>query len=193
MGIPRSGGGEGPDRLPPMTVDALSEAQSNAAARFAEARKAPVFGPFWPLIRSPEMMLRAHEMGQYLRYNSSLPYILSEMAILLIARRWNQPVEWDIHLPAALKAGLSAAVAESIRLGRRPDEMSPQEAVVHDLVEALQPPGVVDDALYARGCALLGEAGVIDLAGVAGYYSLLAMTMNLARTKTAGADVPTLA
>ena len=193
MGVPRSGGGVGPDRLPPLTPAALSEAQRAAAARFEESRKVPVFGPFWPLIRSPEMMLRAHEMGQHLRYNSSLPYALSEMAILLVARRWNQPVEWEIHQPAALKAGLPAPVVDAIGAGRRPEPMSPAEAVVYDLFECLQPGGVIDDALYARGRELLGEAGLIDLAGVAGYYGLLAMTMNMARTPSAGTDTPPMA
>ena len=192
MGIQRSGGGDGPDRLPPLTADTLSAAQAEAAAAFEKVRGVPVFGPFWPLIRSPDLMLRAHEMGFYLRYNSSLPFVLSEMAILLVSRLWLQPVEWEIHRPAALKAGLPLSVVEAIAEGRRPAEMGPKETVVYDVFDQLHRNRGIDDALYAQACDLLGEQGLIELAGVAGYYTLLAMTMNIARTKTAGDDVPAL-
>ena len=192
MGIQRSGGGNGPDRLPSLTPEAFTPAQTAAAASFAEVRGVPVFGPFWPLIRSPELMLRAHEMGYYLRYHSSLPFVLSEMAILLVSRLWSQPVEWEIHRPAALKAGLPLAVVEAISEGRRPVSMEPAQAAVYDVFDQLHRMRGIDDALYARACDLLGEQGLIDLAAVAGYYTLLAMTMNIARTKTAGDDVPPL-
>ena len=193
MGHKRSGGGAGPDRLPPLASGALSEAQEEAAAQFLERRGVPVSGPFWPLIRSPELMLRAHEMGYYLRYNSHLPYVLSEMGILLISRLWNQPVEWEIHRPAAIKAGLPEAVVEAISEGRRPEAMTPEQAAVYDVIDQLHRNKGVDDDLYARAHALLGEGGLIDLAGVAGYYTLLAMTMNLARTSTDGLDTPPMA
>jgi 4-carboxymuconolactone decarboxylase len=175
-----------------MAPEALTPAQTAAAASFAQLRGVPVFGPFWPLIRSPELMLRAHEMGFYLRYNSSLPFVLSEMAILLVSRHWSQPVEWEIHRPAALKAGLPLEVVEAIADDRRPAQMEPAQAAVYDVFDQLHRNRGIDDALYARASELLGEQGLIDLAGVAGYYTLLAMTMNIARTKTAGDDVPPL-
>ncbi|HEY4352065.1 MAG TPA: carboxymuconolactone decarboxylase family protein, partial [Paraburkholderia sp.] len=146
----QSGGGRGPDRLPPMAAQDLSPEQTAAAAAFEAARGVPVFGPFWPLIRSPQLMLRAHEMGQYLRYNGSLPHALSEMAILLVSSHWKNPVEWEIHCPAALKAGLPQTVVEAIAKGERPAAMSPQETVVFEAFQQLHRDRAIDDTLYAK-------------------------------------------
>ena len=146
-------------------------------------------GPFWPLIRSPELMLRAHEMGYYLRYHSSLPFVLSEMAILLVSRLWSQPVEWEIHRPAALKAGLPLAVVEAISEGRRPVSMEPAQAAVYDVFDQLHRMRGIDDALYARACDLLGEQGLIDLAGVATLDSLISSVDDLIeRAQSAARD-----
>ncbi|VUF15982.1 carboxymuconolactone decarboxylase family protein [Methylobacterium dankookense] len=170
------------DRLPPIPEADLSPEQRAAAASFAETRGTPVFGPFWPLIRSPEMMLRASDMGMYLRYRSALPLGLSEFAILVVARLWSQQVEWHIHHPIALKAGVLPETAAAIAEGRRPETMSADEALAYAFSTELQGNRAVSDATYAALVARFGERGAIDLAGINGYYALLAMTMNVART-----------
>ena len=170
------------DRLPPIPEADLSPKQRAAAASFAETRGTPVFGPFWPLIRSPELMLRASDMGMYLRYGSALPLGLSEFAILVVARLWSQQVEWHIHHPIALKAGVLPETAAALAEGRRPETMSPDEALVYAFSTELQVNRAVSDATYAALVARFGERGAIDLAGINGYYALLAMTMNVGRT-----------
>src|SRR6202000_844407 len=105
-----------------------------------------------------------------------LPLKLSELVILLIARLWTQQVEWQIHYPAALKAGLSRAIADAIAEGRRPDRMDEQETTVWDFCRELQDNHAVSDATYAQAVALFGEQGVVDLCGLNGYYTMLAMT-----------------
>ncbi len=187
-----TGAARAQDRLPPLKPQDQTTAQTAASDQFRRERGVSVFGPFVPLLRSPQLMLRAHEMGQYLRYNSALPPRLSEMAILLIARDWNQAVEWEIHRPAALKAGLSLATVEAIAERRRPSDMEPDAAAVYDVFDQLMRTRQIDDDLYARASRELGVTGLVDLTGVFGYYTLLAMTMNVARTSTAGADVAPL-
>jgi 4-carboxymuconolactone decarboxylase len=180
------------DRLPPIPAERLTAEQRAAAEAFAATRKAQVFGPFVPLLRSPELMTAASRMGEHLRYRSSLPARLSELAILLTARQWDQPVEWEIHQPAALAAGLSAAVVEAIGERRPPAAMADDEAAVFDFVTELYREKQVNDDTYDRILKLFGETGVIDLTGICGYYSLLAMTMNVARTPTSGGAGPRL-
>ena len=160
------------------------------AQQFLETRKTPVFGPFIPLLRSPDLMLRAKEMGDYLRYNSVLPPRLSELAILITAHTWSQNVEWEIHQPIALKAGVPAAVVDAIAAGRRPETMSPEEAAVYDVSTQLERTKALDDKTYARALSLLGDRGVVDLVGINGYYTFLAMVLNAARTAPTGG--PTL-
>ncbi|CAN5283743.1 carboxymuconolactone decarboxylase [soil metagenome] len=175
------------DRMPPIPVDQQNPAQKEASAAFLAARRSPVFGPFTPLLRSPELMTSARTMGDYLRYRSSLPPRLSEFAILIVARQWNQPVEWEIHQPIALTNGVPSKVTEELGAGKRPTGMSAEEALVYDFLTELDRDKGVADATYERTKKAFGEQGVIDLTGIAGYYTLLAMTMNVARTPTSSA------
>jgi 4-carboxymuconolactone decarboxylase len=174
--------GIGTERLPELPAGSLSEAQAAAAAAFRAERGVPVFGPFVPLLRSPELMLCASRMGLYLRYGSALPLRISEFAILIVARDWSQVVEWHIHHPIALKAGVAPETAGALAEGRRPDTMSADEALAYAFVTELLRNRAVSDATYGSVVARFGEQGAIDLTGIAGYYTLLAMTMNVART-----------
>ena len=90
------------DRMPPIPPEKMTDAQKKAAAEFAASRKAEVFGPFVPLLRSPEVMLAAMAMGDYLRYRSTLPRHLNELAILVTARHWTQQYEWNLHYAEGL-------------------------------------------------------------------------------------------
>jgi 4-carboxymuconolactone decarboxylase len=170
------------DRMPEIPPDRQSDAQKKASAEFLAGRGTPVFGPFVPLLRSPEVMLRAKAMGDYLRYNSSIPAKLNEFAILLTGRHWSQRYEWAIHQPIALKAGLNPDVAEAVADGRRPARMDEAEQVVHDFVSELLHNQAVSDPTYQAAVRRFGEQGVIDLIGVCGYYTLIAMVLNVART-----------
>jgi 4-carboxymuconolactone decarboxylase len=178
------------DRMPPLADQDLTEDQRDAAEEFESARGAKVFGPFVPLLRSPELLRNASAMGLHLRYRSSLPHKLSEMVILLISRAWTQQVEWQIHHPAALKAGLSPAIADAIAEGRRPDAMDAEETIVWEFCRELRDNHAVSDATYAQALAAFGEHGITDLCGLNGYYTLIAMTMNVARTPTEDGSAP---
>jgi 4-carboxymuconolactone decarboxylase len=172
----------GPDRMPPIPKEQWTDAQKQAAAEFAAARKQEVFGPFAVMLRSPEVMLRASAMGEYMRYRTVLPPRLNELIILITARHWTQQFEWHVHQPAALKAGLDPVLVNAIADGRRPDGMPDEEAIVYDFASELLHSQNVSDPVYARAVARFGEQGVIDMVGVAGYYSFLSMMMNTART-----------
>jgi 4-carboxymuconolactone decarboxylase len=170
------------DRMPEIPADRQTEGQKKASAEFLAGRGTPVFGPFVPLLRSPEVMLRAKAMGDYLRYNSSLPRKLNEFAILLTARHLSQRVEWAIHQPIALKAGLSPDVASAIAEGRRPARLDDGEQVVYDFVTELLTNLAVSEQTYQNSVRLFGEQGTIDLVGVCGYYTFIGMVLNVART-----------
>ncbi len=170
------------DRMPPIPEDKLTPEQKKAAEEFAAGRGTAVFGPFVPLLRSPEVMLRAKAMGDYLRFKSTLPPKLNEFVILITARQWTQQYEWDVHFPIALKAGVEPEVAKALQEGRRPQGMSVDEEIVYDVCDELRRNQGVSDATYARAVSRFGEQGVIDLLGVNGYYTFLAIVMNTTRT-----------
>jgi 4-carboxymuconolactone decarboxylase len=181
------------DRLPPIPVDKLTNAQKKAVAEFKAVRGADISGPFVPLLRSPEVMSRARAMGDYLRFKSVLPPRLSEFAILIAARQWTQQYEWDAHYPLATRAGLNPDIVKALAEGRRPERMAEDEEIVYNLCTELQRNQSVSDASYQRAVAKLGEQGVIDAIGIQGYYTLLAMVMNTARTPLPAGRTPALA
>jgi 4-carboxymuconolactone decarboxylase len=181
-----------PDRLPPLPEGSLSPAQKRAAAELAAGPRGAVFGPFVPLLRSPDLLSPLQKTGEYLRYNSALPPRLSEFAILIVARRWRQQYEWHVHQPIAERAGVPAAHIRAVAEGRRPEDMATDAAVVHDFLQELQDHHQVSDATYGRALELFGERGVVDLCGLCGYYSLLAMILNVARTPLPGGVEPPL-
>jgi 4-carboxymuconolactone decarboxylase len=169
------------ERLPTIPPAQYTEEQKQAAADFESARKVPVFGPFEPLMYSPQVMSQARAMGDYLRYKSAIGNTLSELVILMTARAWTQDYEWAVHYPIALKAGIRKEVADDIAVGRRPTAMSPDEETVFDFTSELLTNKQVSDATFKRAKARLGMKGVVDMTGIVGYYTFLAMQLNVAQ------------
>jgi len=178
--------------MPHIAADRMTAEQKNAEEEFRSGRGYGLLGPFAVMLRSPEVMLRAKAMGDYLRFRNVLPKRVSEMVILITARQWTQQFEWSHHYKYAAEAGLAKDVADAIAEGRRPDRMADDEAAAYDFSIELHRNRSVSDASYARALALFGEQGIIDLTGVNGYYSFLAMMMNVARTSPDTDDVKPL-
>jgi 4-carboxymuconolactone decarboxylase len=176
----------GRDRLPLPPDEELTPEQRAAVAEISSGPRGGVIGPFAPLLRSPELMTCLQKVGEHLRFSSPLDRRLFEMTILFVSRWWDQDFEWSYHHPLALEAGLDPGVADAIGEGRRPEGMDPAAAAVWDLLDELHRTTQVGDATYARALAELGDAGVVELVGTAGYYTTLAMVMNVARTPVPG-------
>jgi 4-carboxymuconolactone decarboxylase len=173
------------ERLPAIPPAQYSEEQKEAAADFVAARKVPVFGPFEPMMYSPQVMSQARAMGDYLRYKSAIGNTLSELAILITAHEWSQNYEWALHYPIALKAGIRKEVADDIAAGRRPAAMSSDEETVFDFTSELLRNKQVSDATFERAKSRFGTKGVVDMTGIVGYYTFLAMQLNVAQYQVA--------
>ena len=169
------------ERLPTIAPGAYDAEQTKAAEDFVAARKKPVFGPFEPLMHSPQMMTQSRAMGDYLRFGSAVGNTLSELTILITAREWTQDYEWYVHDPIALKAGIKKEIADAIGDGRRPVGMTDDEDMVYDYSTELHKNKRVSDLTFQRVEKRFGKKGVVDLAGISGYYTLLAMELNVAQ------------
>ena len=132
-------------------------------------------------------------MGEYLRYRSAIGTRLSELVILLIARFWSQQVEWSIHAPIASNVGIAAETIGAIAAGRRPQMLSDDETTVYEFCFELNVTQDVSDSTFEHALVRFGEQGLVDLIGLNGYYTLLAMMMNAAHTAPAATSVPALA
>jgi 4-carboxymuconolactone decarboxylase len=138
-------------------------------------------GPFNTWMRSPELGMRLQAVGEFVRFKTSIPQRLNELAILITAREWTSQYEWYAHHILAMKAGLDPTIAEDIAAGKRPATMKEDEAAVYDFCIQLHRSKKVDDANFQRVKALFGEQGVVDLIGVSGYYTAVSMTLNVAQ------------
>jgi 4-carboxymuconolactone decarboxylase len=167
------------DRLP--LPETLTADQQSAVDAITAGPRGELVGPFVPLLRSPELMTRLQEVGAYLRFGSAVPLHLRELVILIVARDWNQDFEWGYHAPLARSAGIDDAVVDAV--GHGDDVTGPEDVqAVWRLVRELLDTREVSDATFAQTRDVVGDAGVVDLIAVTGYYTTLAMTMNAART-----------
>ncbi len=174
--------------------DEMTQAQKDLVKSIASGPRASVQGsaansgggtvgsPFNVFLRSPELGEHLQRVGSYIRFKSSLGMKLNELAILIVARHWSAQYEWFAHHRLALQAGLDPAVAEDIAQGRRPASMKPDEELVYNFVTELLNDKRVGDTNYKAVLDKFGEQGVMDLIGVAGYYVLVAMVLNVDRT-----------
>ena len=181
------------DRMPPIPKEQMTDAQKKAADELVAGPRGTLAGPFIPLLRSPELMSRLQKTGEYLRFYNSVGQKLTEFVILLTARRWTQQYEYDVHAPLALKAGVKPELVRAITEGRRPTGMAADEEAAYDFCTELHQNHSVSDATYARAISMFGEQGVVDMSGLVGYYTTLAMIMNVARTPIEGGKNPPLA
>jgi 4-carboxymuconolactone decarboxylase len=179
------------ERLPAIPEQKQSAAQKKVSAALVSGSRRGVRGAFIPMLRSPELLDRAQHLGEYLRHRSVVPRKLRELAILVTARHWNQTYEWHAHAATALESGLSAQVLDTVALEWDPSGLPPDEHAVLRFCRELHRGHAVSDALYAETRILVGEDGVVELCGICGYYTMLAMVMNIARTPAPeGASVP---
>jgi 4-carboxymuconolactone decarboxylase len=179
-------------RMPPIPKEKQTDAQKKAVVEF-EAARGTMSGPWAVILRSPEMVNRARSLSDYLRFNSSLPPRLSELVILITAREWTQQYEWNAHHALAMKGGLSPEIAKAVAEGRRPEKMADDESALYDFCIELHRNRSVSDATYARALAKFGEQGLVDAIGLSGWYTLVAMVLNTARTPLPSGVAPALA
>ncbi|MDE0006541.1 MAG: carboxymuconolactone decarboxylase family protein [Rhodospirillaceae bacterium] len=180
-------------RIHPPDPSELDAAQRRVYDEIVAGPRGEVVGPLGVWLRRPELADRAQRLGEYARYGTSLPPVLSELAILVVARTWGSEFEWLVHKPIALAAGVPPDAVEAIRSGGTPLLGDPVQSAVYAFCAALLSENHVDDTLYASAVGALGENGVVDLVGILGYYSLISMTINAFRVPPPEGVEPELA
>jgi 4-carboxymuconolactone decarboxylase len=181
------------ERMPPLAEAQMDEAQRSAAAALIAGPRKAVFGPFIPLMRSPELLDRMQRVGEYLRFGNSIPQKLNELAMLITARHLTNQFEWAVHHSVAIKAGVAAATLDSIERGVRPAAMPEDESLVYDFATELLRTHGLSDATYARALAAWNERGIVDLTGTIGYFVAVCLVMNVGGTPAPSNGVAPLA
>ena len=178
-------------RLSVLAPDSLSPEQKRVYERIAGDKRrqqtrrfrmvdddGALTGPFNALLYSPAVGDAVQQLGGALRFNSTLPGHLRELAILLVAQRWRANYEWYAHAPIAAREELGEAVIEAVKAGKTPENAPDDVRGVHSFVRELVETRRVCDETYGETCALIGEQGLVELISVVGYYTLLAGLLN---------------
>jgi 4-carboxymuconolactone decarboxylase len=137
-----------------------------------------IVGPLRAALHNPELADKWQQLGALLRYQTSLPPVLSELAILVTARHWDSQFEWFQHAPIAAGAGVGDEVIDAIARGAALPPLPPDRAAVHAYAAELLARHRVGQVVYDRALAVLGTAGLVELTALIGYYSMVALTLN---------------
>ena len=134
--------------------------------------------PMMAWLNSPEMARHATRLGEVLRFETTFPAKLSEIAILVTARHWTSHYEWFAHKRLALKGGMDPGIVEDIRHRRTPKFDDPKGQMIYEVAKSLHEGHGLSKSLYDDAVKLLSERGVVEIIGLCGYYTLVSMTLN---------------
>lgn len=179
-------------RIPPITRENYTDAQKRLFERITGGKRSQersiesfftpdggLRGPFNVLLYSPGIGDIVQRLGEAVRFESTIPSSLRELAILTVAAKWNAQYEWWAHSKIGRREGLSEPVLKSMQAGERPDFDNPEEAVIYGFTREMIDKHRVSDHLYGEAVNLLGEAGVVELVALVGYYTTVAMLLNV--------------
>lgn len=180
-------------RFPELSPESLTDEQRAVADAIQSGpRGAGLRGPFNALMRSPQLCDLVQRVGAYVRFGSSIPAPLNELAICMAGRKWVAQYEFYAHRRLGIEAGLSPAILDAIADGLRPEDMSADETMVYEFAADLLGTGSVSDPVYQAVLNRFGERGVMDLVGAIGYYSLVSMVLNVAEVPLPEGETPPL-
>jgi 4-carboxymuconolactone decarboxylase len=170
-----------PARYRELNRDELSPAQRALFESVASTRGGMVPTPFHVLAESPELASLTQALGAFCRYRTGLSPKLSELAVLITAAYWGADYEFDVHAPEALKAGIAQSVIDAVREGKKPSFDDDDSRLIYEFATAFYANRDVPDRLFEDAVARFGRRRVVELAGLLGYYSGLAMLLRIFR------------
>ena len=169
------------ERFRPIEQEAMTEEQRRVAQALLNGPRHGIPGPFHALLRSPELADRMRNLGDYIRFQNSLPAKVRELVIMMVARFWSAQYELYAHRRHSRDAGLDPAIADAIIEGRRPGSLTTEESLAYDFVRELLEHRDVSDPTYNAAIERFGERGVIDIVGTAGYFCFVSLVLNMER------------
>lgn len=178
-------------RFPAIPDAELSAEQRRVVDAILAGPRGSLRGPFVPLLRSPRLADHVQRLGAHLRFGSALPRDVTELAILVTARACRAPFEWHVHAPLAAASGIPERVIAAIGRGERPESAAPALLLAHDFAASLHRDRAVEERIFSQARESWGEHGVVELTALCGYYTLVALILNVAETAVPeGSRVP---
>src|SRR6185369_4491395 len=170
-----------PERLgPPAT---LSSEQQAAADELINGPRRGVYGPFRPLLHTPVLLNAMAKVGETLRYRGSLEAALREWIICVVSRELSNVFEWDMHLPLAQAAGVPGDALAALDAGEpSPAHVAADLALARQLAAELIAHHRISEPTYSQAIGAWGEAKLVEILALVGYFTAVCWMMNVART-----------
>jgi 4-carboxymuconolactone decarboxylase len=147
-------------------------------SRYSEGPRGPV--AMW--LCSPLRAEHIFPASTYLRYGTEKDQRLTELAILATAREARSQYEWTSHEPLALRAGLEPEIVELVKQRGSLDQqiagLGDRERTIIQFAREVASGEKVSSDTFAQARELFGERGVMDLAGLIGYYTFVDITLK---------------
>ena len=180
-------------RFPVLTPEQMTPRQKEVAALIADGPRGGIRGPFAALLHSPELANVVQQVGEYLRFKSTIPPALIELTILVVARHWTSQNEWYAHERVErTKTYLPYHIIVSIQRGEIPHNMTDEQLMVHDFAVGAFKYGAPSGAVFDEVVARFGRPGALDLLALCGYYTMVAMILNTAQVPIPDGGTPPL-
>lgn len=164
------------------TYEDLSDEQRKLFDQIVESRKivpkGQIGGPFDAWLLNAEMGTRIVGLGGLFRFKTSVDRRYVELTILVTGQFWQAQFEWYAHEPMAVKAGVPQTVIDAIKVGDTPTFEHEPDKIAYELCSELQQSHQVSDSTYQAGVTQFSEQGVAELINLAGYYTMVCMTLN---------------
>ena len=172
-----------PCRLPPIAYEKMTPAQRALMESISSGPRGrfKMSGPFYCYLHAPAFGELAQELGAHCRFGTGIAPRLSEFAILLTARHWKSQYEWAAHVGVAEQQGVRPETIRDLRAGRYPKKAPKDERALYDFIAEVYRYKRVGDGTYRAVHTILGDAGMVELIGLLGYYALVAMTLDVFR------------
>jgi 4-carboxymuconolactone decarboxylase len=172
-----------PCRLPLIADVAMTPAQRALMESISSGPRGrfKMSGPFFCYLHAPAFGELAQKLGAHCRFGTGIAPRLSEFVILATARHWKSQYEWVAHVGIAEQKGVKPETIRDLRAGRYPKKAPKDERALYDFIAELYRHKRVGDRTYKAAHALLGDAGMVELVGLMGYYALVAMTLDVFR------------
>ncbi|HWF81086.1 MAG TPA: carboxymuconolactone decarboxylase family protein [Streptosporangiaceae bacterium] len=135
-------------------------------------------GPFNAFVHAPDVGRHLSALGATVRFGTSIERRLSELAIITVGARWKAEFEWWAHARMARRHGVPDAVVDAIAHGDEPPFAAPDERVIYAVASQLAATGRVSQDAYDAARELLGDAGMVELVSLCGYYTLVSFVLN---------------
>lgn len=160
------------------TPESMSPAQRQVYDKIVSGPRGKIEGPLRAALYNAELADCWQALGALLRYRTSLPQRLSEIAILVTGRACQSPFEWYAHRRESEKIGIEPEILNALLAQTEPPFATVEERLVYRFALELNRHRSVSDVTYAETVACLGERTVVELTALVGYYTMVAMTLN---------------